>query len=540
MEFRTVILVLFFSSVSLGAAAPPRVLLLQPFGRGYAPFGALTASVRADLQQKLGQPIDFDEVALQPIRFTGDPPQDLNMDYLRSKFDKNPPNLLLTIGGPAAQFALEHRSRLFPNTPMVVAGLDLRHLQNFPLTTNDTTVGVTFNIPLLIENICKILPATQHVFVVVGASPFERFWRKEVDRELQPFHDRLSFEWSDDLPFTDILKRASTLPPNSAIFYVLFSIDVQGGAHTENEALERLHEVANAPIIGAQSSQLGFGVIGGPLMSIEGVSSDVASAAARILRGESPANVRTTPRAPGPYAYDWRELQRWKVDEQLLPSGSIVKFRQATFWERNQWLAIVGISAALLEVILISALLATRTRRRAAEQSLLQSNDRLTAVRDEAGLMAKEFGRRLLHAQESERARLARELHDDITQRIARLAIDASHLDSERDQNNRTTTIREVRDELVRLSDDVHSLAYKLHPALLEKLGLANALKSECERFSKQESINVSMKLSKVPANIPQDVALCLLRVAQEALRNVARHAKADTAEIALGEANGG
>jgi signal transduction histidine kinase len=131
-------------------------------------------------------------------------------------------------------------------------------------------------------------------------------------------------------------------------------------------------------------------------------------------------------------------------------------------------------------------------------------------------------------------------LHDDITQRIARLAIDTSHLDSERDQAARTATIREVRDELVRLSDDVHSLAYKLHPALLERLGLANALKSECERFSRQESINVSMKLGKVPANIPQDIALCFLRVTQEALRNVARHAKAATAEVGLREVNTG
>src|SRR5262249_29861511 len=117
--------------------------------------------------------------------------------------------------------------------------------------------------------------------------------------------------------------------------------------------------------------------------------------------------------------------------------------------------------------------------------------------RKEAERTTRELSGNLIHAQEAERARLARELHDDITQRLARLAIDASRVERQGGPAL-GETMRDVRDELVRLSEDVHSLSYKLHPALLEDLGLADALKAECERFTRQESIPVEMRLEVV------------------------------------------
>jgi len=154
--------------------------------------------------------------------------------------------------------------------------------------------------------------------------------------------------------------------------------------------------------------------------------------------------------------------------------------------------------------------------------------------RKQAEQAARVFGGRLLHAQEAERARLARELHDDITQRLARLAIDAGRLELGRNGGGDSEMIRELRDGLARLSEDVHSLSYKLHPALLEDLGLPDALRVECERFTLRESVPVKLRLEGLPARIEPDTGLCLFRVTQEALRNVARHARAQSAEVTL------
>jgi PAS domain S-box-containing protein len=153
---------------------------------------------------------------------------------------------------------------------------------------------------------------------------------------------------------------------------------------------------------------------------------------------------------------------------------------------------------------------------------------------------ARELSGRLIYAHEVERARLARELHDDVTQRLARLAIDAGRVEILNSDPEVRETMREVREGLVRLSEDIHALSYRLHPSVLEDLGLAEALKTEIERVARQESIPVTAKLGDIPESVPHDVALCLFRVAQESLRNVARHAKARTVEVAVRALDGG
>jgi signal transduction histidine kinase len=175
-----------------------------------------------------------------------------------------------------------------------------------------------------------------------------------------------------------------------------------------------------------------------------------------------------------------------------------------------------------LQTALIIALLLNRAKRRAAEAT------------------ARGFHGRLIRAQEEERARLGRELHDDVTQRLARLAIDAAKVERLPSLPAVKETMGGVREGLVRLSDDIHTLAYQLHPSVLEDLGLVAALKAECEHFTRQESIPVDMKLGEIPGSVSAETALCLYRVAQEGLRNVGRHAKARTAEVSLLRLDGG
>jgi signal transduction histidine kinase len=175
-----------------------------------------------------------------------------------------------------------------------------------------------------------------------------------------------------------------------------------------------------------------------------------------------------------------------------------------------------------------------------AERRVFTGFVRDITERKQAERTARELSGRLINAQEAERSRLARELHDDITQRLARLAIDAGRAEAGRNGDGSREMMREVRDGLVRLSEDVHSLSYRLHPALLEDLGLADALRAECERFARQESVPVEIKLEQVPPNTTKGAGLCLFRVTQEALRNVARHAHAHSAAVSLRPFDGG
>ena len=153
---------------------------------------------------------------------------------------------------------------------------------------------------------------------------------------------------------------------------------------------------------------------------------------------------------------------------------------------------------------------------------------------------ARELSGRLINAQEEERSRLARELHDDVTQRLAVLAINAGREERDLPSAAGGNAMRAMREGLIRLSEDVHALSYRLHPTILEDLGLIEALKTECEGFGRMASIRVDVKAQEIPEPLPYAVALCLYRITQEALRNVRRHAGASAVQVSLRPLDGG
>jgi PAS domain S-box-containing protein len=150
------------------------------------------------------------------------------------------------------------------------------------------------------------------------------------------------------------------------------------------------------------------------------------------------------------------------------------------------------------------------------------------------------LSRQLIRAHEDERALLARELHDDVTQRLAVLAIDVSRVELAAPHGAQAEVMRSVHAELVRLSEDIHSLAYQLHPSVLEEFGLVEALRAECERRGRQGRLAVAMDLESSSSIAGKEAELCLFRVAQEALNNVARHAGTDAARVTLRQADDG
>jgi signal transduction histidine kinase len=161
---------------------------------------------------------------------------------------------------------------------------------------------------------------------------------------------------------------------------------------------------------------------------------------------------------------------------------------------------------------------------RAREQSLRQTRERL-----------RKLAAKLLHAQEEERRRIAREMHDDWTQRLALLGIDVATLEKHIGTlDTALPLLRTMQEKLVSLSEDVHALSRQLHPSILDDLGLVEALRSECASFSRREGIAVIYRPEAVPTTLPKKVALCIYRVAQEALRNLAKHAAVNEAWVTL------
>lgn len=140
----------------------------------------------------------------------------------------------------------------------------------------------------------------------------------------------------------------------------------------------------------------------------------------------------------------------------------------------------------------------------------------------------------LIAAQEEERARIARELHDDLSQRMALLLIGFDQLMpqlSDAAQRAQLGTLANAADEI---STELHNISHQLHPAKLEALGLVAALSSHCRELSSRHGLQVRFEQHDVPGQLPPDVSLCLYRILQEALRNVLKHSGAAKATVIL------
>jgi PAS domain S-box-containing protein len=143
---------------------------------------------------------------------------------------------------------------------------------------------------------------------------------------------------------------------------------------------------------------------------------------------------------------------------------------------------------------------------------------------------------RLIDAQEEERKRIAREIHDDYNQRLAMLAMEVEELaDQVGDSPVEAGPIfHQIWNQIGELGSDLHSLSHRLHSSTLESLGLVAGMKAFCEEFAEQQEIQVDFAHENVPRGIPADAALCLFRVTQEGLRNIKRHSGANKAEVRL------
>jgi signal transduction histidine kinase len=356
---------LFSATLSAATAEPKRVLLINSYGREFAPWNEYAEEIRSQLQDEWEGPLDIHELSLTTA-LLGHGDRDF-ANYLHALFSDREPDIVLTIGAPAASFVLQFRQSLFPATPTLLTTADQQLMQHSALSANDAAIPVNINFVGSIENILRVLPDTTNIAVVIGNSLNEKEFLERMRRAFQPLTDRVTFTWFNELSLNEMMKGAARLPPHSAIFWFALIVDAAGVSHQDFEALTLVRAVANAPIFSFVDAYLGKGIVGGPLISVRDVAKATARAAVRILHGEMAGDIRTPPIGFGTPKFDWREIQRWHISESRLPPGSEVLFRPPTAWEQYRWQIILITAALLLQSALIAGLAFERRRRRNAE-----------------------------------------------------------------------------------------------------------------------------------------------------------------------------
>ena len=211
-----------------------------------------------------------------------------------------------------------------------------------------------------------------------------------------------------------------------------------------------------------------------------------------------------------------------------LPARSQILFREPSAWERYKVYIVGAVTALLAQAALIAGLLIHRAKRQDAEQQMRRSQAALRKSYERV----RNLGSRLLNAQEGERSRIARELHDDISQQLAVLKIDLKLL-GRTVQGHAEAVAAEAVKRTEEIVTSVHDLSHRLHPARLRLVGLVEALDGLQSELSKPD-VTITFAHENVPPMLVPDLNLCLFRIVQEALQNALKYSKAHNVSVDL------
>jgi PAS domain S-box-containing protein len=649
-----VVLLLFLVPQTIAAAPAKevrRVLVFNDLGSISSPgFAAIDHAIFAGLEKSPYQ-IEFYNENLETTLFSDPDSQRGFKEWYVQKYRDRKPDVIIAVGQASLKFMVEWHETAFQNIPIIFCGSIEEMLEDLKLDSRFTGVWAVADPEKTLNAALQLQPETKHVVVVGGVGAFDRYVEEIVKESLRDYESKFEFTYLTDLEMPALLERLKHLPTNTIIFHTSIMEDAAGARFIDaSQSIPLVASAANAPVFVFDDVDLGNGTVGGNLLSWAATGQVAASMALRVLNGEKPQDIPLV-KSPNVYMFDWRALQRWGFKESNLPPGSVVLYKQPTFWQIYKRYIIVGIFLLLAQALIIIGLLWQRAVRRKVQTELVLSNNRIRESEERFRLVANKapvliwmsgpdrlctyfnqpwleftgrpieaelgngwaegvhpedlriclntynssFDRResfemqyrlrrndgeyrwvfdigvprfspdrsfagyigscidvterklaeealaslsgrLIDAQEEERKRIAREIHDDYNQRLAVLAMDLEDIaekigGSSVDVGER---LHQVWDRVGEIGSDLHSLSHRLHSSTLESLGLVAGAKAFCVEFAEQHEIQVDFAHENVPRGIPGDAALCLFRITQEGLRNVKRHSGANKAVVRL------
>jgi signal transduction histidine kinase len=517
--------------VEAQGASTRTVLTIHSGAENFPANPILDAGIRERLLADPDVSIDYLTEYLESDLFPSEEASLAFRDYLRRKYQGRAIDVVLAMTDTSLRFILSHRGELFPDVPVVFFGLagpdETTRNAGGGITGVRTGVAYAETLKLAL----MLHPSTQRVFVVAVAS--DQRTLEAVRAEFSAFSRQVSITYLTEPTVSRLVSTVRTIPQGSVILYVWQSQTDPGFVMYSDAVARLVADAASVPVYGTSDLYIGTGVVGGVMRGTRETGTRLGEMALRILAGTRPQDIpietaRVTP------VIDWRQVQRWGIDPSRLPPGSKIEYREPSVWERYR-LYVVGVVTALVaQAALIAGLLIQRTRRRKAEQEVRRSQAALHASYDRI----RDLGSRLLNAQEEERSRIARELHDDISQQLAVLTIDLKLL-GRTAEGHAETAAAEALKRAEDIGASVHDLSHRLHPARLRVLGLVDALNG-LKRELSHPGVTITFTHQGVPPTLPPDLTLCLFRIVQEALQNANKHSEARNVSVDLTGASDG
>jgi signal transduction histidine kinase len=329
---------------------------------------ALDKALREALRGPATEQVQFFSEYIDSARFEG-PEQDGRLaTFLAERYAGKTIDVIFATGPVALRFLLKYRDEISRGTPVVF--MDARKASVDALALPPDFVGRTTEIEgePVVRLALQLRPASREVVIVTGTADFDKAWQARLRSAAAKVAPNLPVRVLSDLAIEDVERELAALTPDSVVVGGPFRRDGKGRFFSgATQLMEHLSAVSGAPLFHMSWLTVGRGAVGVAAVPPEANARQAAAIAKSILAGSPPAAV-ALPEAVSQQRYvDWRQLRRWKIDEDLVPPDAVVLFREASFWSQYRNHVLIVASVFLIQTALIAALLLEARRRKRAE-----------------------------------------------------------------------------------------------------------------------------------------------------------------------------
>lgn len=370
------LLACFWSAASAAASGPlANVLVILSSSR------LLPANVEFD--QGLNDAADgsanvrFFTEFLDSPEFGGESYEQQTAAYLGRKYAVHRPRVVVAGGQAALDFLLRYRADMFPEAPVVHAGVDRGLVEKHELPADVIGTPADYDIAGTLQLALRLHPNARRMVMVTGDSPWDRQREAEVRAVLGTLRAALPAEQLAALRSEEVAARLASLQRDAIVFTPGFFRDGAGRTFTPRESVTMMAAASGAPVYALFASQLGTGAVGGRMTSYVDMGRTARRTIDRILQGTPPSSVSAPSALLAPAQLDWRQVQKWNIREDLIPADAVIHYREPPFWEAHRTEAMILAAVLLLQAGLIAALLIERRLRRRTAAALADSEQRI-------------------------------------------------------------------------------------------------------------------------------------------------------------------
>ena len=335
---------------------PKRVLLIYQGEMNLPAERAVDSGIRSVLGERFDIQLYSEHL---DTSFFPDPKfQAAQLAWYRSKYRNRKIDLVIAVG-----LLLQAP---FPDIPTVFCAFAPTGLPGKALSANSTAVWFSPDFNGTLAAAARLQPNARRVVVLAGTHAWDRHLEMSLRNTLSPNWRNWEFNYWDNMSVEEMRSKLANLPHDAIVLYLSIQRDGAGHSYVPRDLIPAFSAASSAPIYGLSDSFIGFGIVGGSVVSFETHGRQTAEIAQRILRGEKAADIPPVVSASA-YEFDWRQLRRFGLSENALPPGSSVRFTILSPWRLYKRWIVGGLGFALLQTAFIVFLLAQRRRRRKAE-----------------------------------------------------------------------------------------------------------------------------------------------------------------------------